>query len=395
MTVRRISPRDERRRRALVEERLASAPAPTATAPAARAKVAPSTRYTPAARAEHQPRVSELLPLRAWTVLVWFLVGLSVVVAHATLYTCYLRWHHPALRVDLSAFDLEGPRNLTRWTASCLLLAASLLAVHILRLRRHRIDDYRARYRLWYYVAVLLVLGSMDTVAGLHRVVYSVADAVARQFARPVPWSLLAWLLVLVVAGLTVRLLFEVRASRGATASIAGAGLAYLASAAACNGWWTALPSHLLTLTAGLTLLLGHYLLVMSLVVYSRYVHLDAQGRLPQVEARGKLRARRLRWRFTLPWIGSRSKAEAADATDDAKPTKTRSSKDSDTKPTPSPPAKETAAPPSSVTPAPEAADDDVESDDDDADESPDTLQISRSERRRLKKQHKRDRRAA
>ena len=144
MTVRRSSPREERRRRVLVEERHAAGGTPRPTEGAPRSRPAVNARYTSAARAEQQPRTIDLLPKRLWTLSVWFLVGLCVVVVHATLYTGYLRWHAPERQLDLSAWDLNGPQNLVRWSSSCMLLASALLAMQILQLRRHRVDDYRA-----------------------------------------------------------------------------------------------------------------------------------------------------------------------------------------------------------------------------------------------------------
>jgi hypothetical protein len=341
----------------------------------------PSARYTPAARAEHQPRISDLLPLRPWTLWVWFLTGLSLVVAHATLYTCYLHWHDPRLPMDLSALNLDGPRNLARWTSSCLLLASALLAAQILRLRRHRIDDYRARYRLWYYVGVVLVLGSVDTIAGLHRILFAGYEFMAQQYAIPLPRASVEGLLLAMAAGLGVRLLFEIRASRGATISALAAGLAYVTSSFLRNGSVLVLPTQLETMVIGVAPLLGHYLLLMSLVVYGRHVYLDAQGKL----AVGR-RAEGRRFRLSLP-RKSRKTAKSSKRKPDAA--------DDSTQQAAAPKLAKSTSPASSGKDAKSAKTTRSATDEGKADESPATLRLSRSERRRLKKQHKRERRAA
>ena len=377
--MRRTSPREERRRRVLVEERRSSPPSPSAVAGSPRGKSPPSARYTPAARAEHQPRISDLLPLRPWTLLVWFLAGLCLVVGHATLHTCYLRWHAPNRPMDLSALNLEGARNLARWTSSCLLLASALLSVQILQLRRHRIDDYRARYRLWYYIILVLILSSMDAVAGLHRMVYGGVELMASQYAIPLPRSSLVGLLLAAAAGLGVRLMFEMRGSRGAKLLALTAGLAYLLHAYLREASIRLLPVRLETMAAGIALLLGHYLLLMSLVVYGRHVYLDAQGRLVarrRAEGRrfhlGLSRSSRQATKSSTSSAGSADDSAQQAAT--AKPTTDTSSASQEPQAAPAPPSATARQ---------------------DADHFPATLQLSRSERRRLKKLQKRDRRAA
>ncbi len=268
-----------------------------------------------------------------------------------------------------------------------MLLASALLALQILQLRRHRVDDYRARYRLWYYVVIGLLLASMDSVAGLHRIVESGARQIVARSTLPLPASSLLWMLVVVGTVLAVSLLFEIRASRGAAFCVAMSVVAYVANGVLRQGQLGFLSDPLLAIIEGLTLLTGHYLLLMSLVVYGRHVHFDAQGRLKPAMQHRRVRARRL-WN-SLPLLrkrGTEATESSGDASADVDEEKRAATKpagsDSEPASTPRRPTEQKQPPTSRES-------------DEEADDGPSTLPLSRSERKRLRKQQKRDRRAA
>ena len=314
---------------------------------------------------------------------------------HATLYAGYLHWQHSVLPIDLSALNLSGPQTLVRWTSSCMLLLSALLAYQILHLRRHRVDDYRARYRVWYYVIVALLLGSMDLVAGLHRMVDGGAQMLVARSTLPLPVASLTWLLVSLAVGLALSLVLEVRGSRGATACIVTAGLAYVAFGVIRQTGIPRFPSRLETMTEGLVLLLGHYFLLMSLVVYGRHVYLDAQGRLNPLTSRQRAPRLRLWNALSLGLRKREGSRESAEESTSAEPATGDESESSAAKPRLSTKTTNDDKPRSSnVRPSPPAPAKQPEQSEPE-DDSPATLPLSRSERKRRKKQQRRDRRAA
>ena len=106
MGIRKTRQRDERRRRVLVDERiLAPQEKATATKPRSSGR---ARRYAEAALVNRQPRVCSFLPIRRWTVLVWFLAGLSFVVAHGTAFALMVRYAPAALPIDLTPIQLSG-----------------------------------------------------------------------------------------------------------------------------------------------------------------------------------------------------------------------------------------------------------------------------------------------
>lgn len=335
----------------------------------------------------------DLLPLRSWTLSVWFLTGLCVVVAHATLYAGYLHWQHSVLPIDLSALHLSGPQTLIRWTSSCMLLLSALFAFQILHLRRHRIDDYRARYRVWYYVIAALLLGSMDLVAGLHRMVDGGAQMLVARSTLPLPAASLTWLLVSLAVALALSVVLEVRGSRGATVCVVAAGLAYVAFGVIRQTGIPRLPARLETMTEGLMLLLGHYLLLMSFVVYGRHVYLDAQGRLTPLASRQ--RAPRLRlWNALSLGIRKReASTETVEGSRSEEPAAGEARKSAVAKPRLSTQAADGDKPRGSNSRSSQAAP--SQKQEEQENDSPATLPLSRSERKRMKKQQRRDRRAA
>ena len=71
-------------------------------------------------------------------------------------------------RPGVAAFDLGGKGSLAAWFSSLMLLAASLVAVLVYTVRRHRMDDYRGRYRVWLWAALCWFLMATDAAASLH-----------------------------------------------------------------------------------------------------------------------------------------------------------------------------------------------------------------------------------
>ena len=274
--------RDERRRRVLCEES-SSGGTWTGSASAARgAGEAPQDgpRYTDAAQRENLPRVTDFVAMRP-LVQVAIIAALVAAVAGIVALDHYAPVWSVALGANpLRTFDLTRPGNLAAWFSALVLAGCAAVAGLIYRLRRHRIDDDRGRYRIWLWAAGGFLLLSADAVAGLHRAVQGLLVYITQTalLGDGAAWWMLVW-----AAGfgsLGAGLLYDLRGSRAATAALVAASIGYIAAALVALG--VIPPGNIApaVLTAA-CMLLAHCCTFASLQLYARYVILDTEGKLP------------------------------------------------------------------------------------------------------------------
>ncbi len=116
----------------------------------------------------HQPRITDLVPQRKVALFLWCLLGLAAVAGLEALYWHMPLWARAARDGRIAAFDLDGEGSLGAWFSSVVLALSGLAAVLIYTLRRHRLDDYRGRYRLWLWAAACFFVMSIDEAGSLH-----------------------------------------------------------------------------------------------------------------------------------------------------------------------------------------------------------------------------------
>jgi hypothetical protein len=276
--------RNDRRRRVLKEE-VRSASGSRVTLRVDVAEDAP--RYSDAAGVENHPQVTDFVPRRYSTIALLGLFG-----AAATAVTAVL--HYFALPIAASrgmnssaAFDLTARGNLTEWLAAVVLFMASGFCILTYSIRRHRIDDYRGRYRVWLGASLGCLVLSANSVTGLHKVLSDVLTCATG-------WSALrdgaAWWMVLVglpLAWIFVRVLLDIRECRIAAGLLTGAAICYGLSAASVLGYGPVVEARIQPIIAAAPLLLGHWLVFTAIVANARFVVLDAQG-LVTVRRRSK-----------------------------------------------------------------------------------------------------------
>jgi hypothetical protein len=274
--------RDSRRRRVLNEEALSAS-----TAHLALRKVTPeeptegAPRYSEAAGVEHHPQVTDFFPRRYRMIGALALVGMATTAAVEALH-----WFAAPLTgtygfESAAAFDLTGAGGVAAWLSAVVLMLASVTCVLIYSLRRHRIDDYKGRYRAWMAAAVACALLSVESVAPVHRLIVAVA-------AYHTGWTALrghaAWWLVLgglPLGWIALRAWLDARESRLAAVALGAALAAYGVAIASFLGIGPAVaPQREVMITAGAALV-GHWMLLVGIVSYGRFVVLDAQGLVP------------------------------------------------------------------------------------------------------------------
>ena len=274
-----------RRRRVLNEEVRAAGCVSTALAQPDEQTPEDAPRYGEQANIEHHPQVTDFVPRRFGKVMLVILSGLLLAGLTESLdrYAGQLGTLLPSVpESEIARFLSPGlSQGLIAWGSAVVLLTAGIYARLIFMLRRHRVDDYRGRYRIWRAVSWLAVLLSLNSVLALH-------GPAARILGEATGWQLLAghsgWWLALALLGcgpLLAKLTFEVAESRAALSATLVAIACYLtAGVAVAIGWsphwlgaWSGLLVHSLPF-------LGHVLMLAAILLNARYVVLDVQGLL-------------------------------------------------------------------------------------------------------------------
>ncbi len=235
--------------------------------------------YSNSAQRRYQKKTTDLIPkrYRAVTLMIMLLVasvcGLNLLSAYSA------DWRDQLTASQIEAFALSGQGSLARWFVSFLLILSSLASLQLYALRQHRCDDYRGTYRLWGWLAVLFLLGSIQCSVDLLGLIHT---AVA-SLVGTLPGDRLVWLVtakLLLLSALVVRGLFEVRVSRVA---LAGGLFAWIGFTTAIVLPIPSVGDRLaleLPLYYGNALLIGTSAVFFSVVMYARFVFLHSNGLL-------------------------------------------------------------------------------------------------------------------
>lgn len=281
-----MAPSTDRRRKLLREDSRSdsSGRAPLAAIGSSKRR---GRAYSPEARADNQPRVSDLIPLRSYTLWLCFLGGCVAWALVNALALAHDEWWHDVPAARGLAFG--GGGTLGKWLASVTLLASGINAAFVYHFRRHKLDDYRGRYRLWLVAAVVLFAASVDVgtqlvAAGVTWIasVSSSIQGIDPHLRSIAPWFLIGILILARVWG-------EVWACRLASVCVVFALASYAAAAMCFVGTWD-LPSGVMEKMAITALTQwGHLLTWMSLLLYLKRVYLHAQNALPVKSAAKKV----------------------------------------------------------------------------------------------------------
>jgi hypothetical protein len=254
-----------------------------------------SEHYGDAEFLGQQPRLIDLLPRQPIGFVLCLLGGLMAIMGLECLYAWMPELASLAVGGRLTAFDLAAPGSLGAWFSSLVLLAATVTALQIYTVRRHKMDDYHGRYRIWLWAAGCWFWLATDAAAGLHQGFQAVMTGVTGTglLGDGAIWWVSAWFLLLAVIG--SRLLVDMWTCRLSTASLISAWLCYTAAFCAHLGWLLpgGGPNHVL-LRQGLQMG-GDLLVLLAMGLHARFVLLDARGLLPRraPESKGEETARR------------------------------------------------------------------------------------------------------
>lgn len=294
MEFRRTGQRGDRRRRVMLDERVGSSDTlePILTERADRDDETPSPlnvrTYHEAASAEWQRRITDLIPTRCGTVLLLFLVGIAGIVGIEVLYGQSETWRARFGDASVAALDPVRPASLAGWFSSFLMVVSCITALMIYSIRRHKEDDYRGRYRVWVWAAIVWLLGSMAAAAPMHRLVAAVvADVTGSQLVgSPAIFSTAFYAMIL--STVIVPVVVDMRHSRMALLTVFVAGACYATAAAIDLGLLLPLVGPFQTICLSAARMGSHLFLLTSLLLFARHVFLEAQGKITVRPARPK-----------------------------------------------------------------------------------------------------------
>ncbi len=254
-------------------------PATDSRAAAADARLATKRSYSEAA--QRQPAVTCVIPVRLGTLTILLLAGLALIAGVEALFVQVYQSAHTQLRVTLAPLDVMVPGSLAGWLSAVLLFVAALYSGLVFHLRRHKLDDFRGRYRVWIAAIAGLVLASLDALTGLHN---ALAAWLVEVSGTPLFGDGTAWWLLTIGACyflLGLRLVVEMRESQSAVAFTLLAATGYATAAVLdLQLWPVALGRWGHGLAYSTPLLLAHLSILFAVLSYARFVYLDSQGRL-------------------------------------------------------------------------------------------------------------------
>jgi len=235
-------------------------------------------RYGAGANIENHPQVTDLVPRKLRSIVLILGLGLSVgILAElAAHYSASLTSIVPAI----SAAEITDvfANQLAIWASATMLLVAACYTKLIYSLRRHRVDDFRGRYRIWRIAGWAAVALSLNTVVGVHSIV-------ARVLGHFTGWSVLSgnagwWLAAAAIVGglLLLKLILDVAECRSAAFAYMLAMGCFVAAAASSAGWSPAWAASWPDTMARVSPLAGNLLLLVGSLLFARYVVLDVQG---------------------------------------------------------------------------------------------------------------------
>lgn len=235
-------------------------------------------RYNKAALQAINAPIAKYIPLRPYNLFVWFLVGLIPILGLLLLDSYLPEITHQLGTQATRGFDLSAPGNLMAWLSSVTFGFAVAVMLGTYSVRRHRRDDYRGRFTVWRWAILCAVVVSIDATVGIHHTWQSICEfATGTSLWRDGKiWWIGTWSILL--GGMLLRLMFEMASSKKAVGWALGASVCYLWSAIVELGV-APIESEYATQTSQVaTLLLGHHLMLFSLVNYAREVVLEAMG---------------------------------------------------------------------------------------------------------------------
>ncbi|MBN2476317.1 MAG: hypothetical protein JXB62_17015 [Pirellulales bacterium] len=230
-------------------------------------------------------RLIDLIPRRLTTFAAWLLVGATVIVVLEVFYTWMPELAPTTSDGRVAALDLDGEGSLAAWFSSVILLLASMTALLVYTVRRHKTDDYQGYYRIWLWASMCWLLMSIDETSSLHEGFKNMMVLVTGTaiFGDGSIWWVLPYFFLLGAVG--SRLLVDMWDCRLSSASLMGVAGCYVLAVVIQLQWVLPESGARGVMFEEGAEMAGNVLLLLAMGLHARYVVLDAEGLLPQVGA--------------------------------------------------------------------------------------------------------------
>lgn len=261
--------------------------------------------YSQAVRRTCQQRMVQLIPIRRGTLTV-VLAGMWMIWAGLVLAHYWL--HVPAASIPAASetaastasasvpataaatvstklpifelFNLRSSNSIAHWLTCQLWMLTALAAWMNFRLRRHKLDDYRARYRIWAVLACAALFSSFDASSSFLYLLGMSVDGWTRSEIGYGGWPLVLATFASLIGILGIRLCNELRTVPGSVAFWLTGLMAWAASALLGTGLIkTSWNPATVDLIVGSCWLGGILLVFQAAGVYLRQTYIAAQKR--------------------------------------------------------------------------------------------------------------------
>lgn len=239
--------------------------------------------YSQAVRKTCQQRMVQLIPIRPGSLalvltVMWTVWGL-LLLAH---YLFHVRASDTgrSTTLILQLFDVRSPHSIANWMTCQLWMLTAIVAWMIYRIRQHKLDDYRAKYRIWIVLACVALFSSFDTATSALYLFGQSIDGWTRKEIGYGGWPLVLACYASLIAITGLRLSSELKGTPTAVAFWFGGLVAWACAALLGTGllkldWSTGT----IDLTVGACWLGGVLLVFQSAGMYLRYCYIQAQKR--------------------------------------------------------------------------------------------------------------------
>lgn len=239
--------------------------------------------YSQAVRKTCQQRLVQLIPIRPGSLalvlgMMWTMLGI-LLLAH---YFFHVRANETgrSATLILQLFDVRSPHSIANWMTCQLWMLTAIVAWMIYRIRQHKLDDYRARYRIWIILACIALFSSFDTATSALYLFGQTIDGWTRKEIGYGGWPLVLACYASLVAIMGLRLSSELKGTPTAVAFWFGGLIAWACAALLGTGLlkleWNA---GTIDLTVGACWLGGVLLVFQSAGMYLRFCYVQAQKR--------------------------------------------------------------------------------------------------------------------
>lgn len=275
---------DQRRRRVLIDEKLADEGRVVKPAPSARR----DARYSEDALSTGQPLLTDFLPSRSRSIAMVLLAALIVDVAIVALHFFREKWT-PTLGEAVGVLDMSRWESLATLAITGHWVVAALVSVQILAIRRRRLDDFRGTYQVWIFALITSLWLILDSATAIRSLV---ALGISRIPSIPSLPSIALYhsaVVAIVLSSMFIRLTIEIRNSRPSQILLFLSALLAWTSQLLCHVPLK-VPTVESSLLIGSSNLLSALLAISSLIAYGSYVKRDAAGEFVVRKKRKKKR---------------------------------------------------------------------------------------------------------